>query len=168
MFRTLWIATLVAAALAACKTRQADSPPSTPAPAPTRAAGAPTPAPALPDQPAEPPPAGAAGPASSAPGAPGTEVESRGIAAMQHLADALAADVKDCDKVAFDLRTFVADNKALIGELVAMQQRATTAPRSASANRVAAVAIGQSLQSALAACARNPGVAAAMQAFPAE
>jgi len=165
MFRTLWTATLVAAALAACKTRQADSPPSTPAAAPARAAGAPTPAPALPDQPAEPPPAG---PASAAPGAPGTEVESRGIAAMQHLADALAADVKDCDKVASDLRTFVADNKPLIGELVAMQQRATTAPRSASANRVAAVAIGQSLQTVLAACARNPGVAAAMQGFPAE
>jgi uncharacterized protein (UPF0212 family) len=166
MFRTLWTATLVTAALAACKTRQADpSQAQAPAAAPTRTAGRP-PAPALPDQPAEPP----AGPSSAAAGAPGTEVETRGIAAMQHLADAITADAKDrnCDKVASDLRTFVADNKALIGELVAMQQRATTAPRSSSANRVAAVAIGQSLQTALAACAGNAGVAAAMQGFPAE
>ena len=165
MFRT---ATLVAlAAFAACKSSEKSA--VAPAkPVESARSGGPG-APALPD-PAAASPGSAAG--SAAPAAPvaaaNTELEDRGIAAMQKMADMFVADAKDCDKLGADLKAFIAENKALIGQLAELEDHQTDDQRAAFAKRngAAQAAIGQKMQGALAACASSPAVLAAMKDFP--
>lgn len=160
-----WSATALLSVImiAGCKTKQAD-----PAPATAHAAS-----PARSTTPGEPPrlpePAGsaeAARPAAPAPSA--AELEARSVTAMQHLADVIAVDARDCEKLAGDLRTFAAENRPLLGQLFALQQQPTAAQGAAYSRRAAAVAAGQKLQAAIAICASNPSVVAAMKEFPAE
>ena len=156
MSRTFRTAMLLAAALlAGCKTKQADPPP---AARPTEARSAPGAAPALPDS-----PAGTATPAA-APATP-AEAQARNIAAMQQLADTLAADASDCEKLAVDLKAFIADNRAVLAELMTAANRPVDdAPTGA--NRAAAAAAARKLQTAMATCGATSSVAAAMKELP--
>jgi hypothetical protein len=158
MSRTFRTAMLLAVTLlAGCKTKQADPPP---AAKPTEAArSAPGATPALPDPPAASPAAPAAAPASPA------EAQARNIAAMQHLADTLAGDAQDCEKLAVDLKAFIAENRAVLAQLMAAANRpADAAPSGAS--HAAAAAAARKLQTAMATCAATASVAAAMKDLP--
>jgi hypothetical protein len=150
MSRTFRTAMLLAVALlAGCKTKQADPPP---AARPTQAArSAPGAPPALPDpQP----------PGSSA------EAQARSVAAMQHLADTLAADAQDCEKLAVDLKAFIAGNRPLLAQLMAAASRPTDDTQGG-ANHAAAAAAARKLQTAMSTCAATSSVAAAMKDLPA-
>ena len=165
MPRTPWTATLVIL-LIGCKS-DAPAPEAKPAPvAPLTRSTAPSPEPALPPAPAQSAPAQA--PAKTEPAGSNTELETRGLAVMQRMADMFAADAKDCDKLAIDLKAFAAENKPLIAQLYAHENRQTPEERAAFTRRnaVAQAAIGQKIQAALTACAANPGVLAAMKEFP--
>lgn len=158
MSRTFRTAMLLAVTLlAGCKTKQADPPP---AARPTEAArSAPGAAPALPDPQS---PSGAGAPA--APATP-AEAQARNIAAMQHLADTLAADAQDCEKLAVDLKAFIAENRPLLAQLMAAANRPTDDAQSG-ANRAAAAAAARKLQTAMSTCAATSSVAAAMKDLP--
>jgi len=162
MSRTFRTAMLLAVTLlAGCKTKQAD-PPTAAKPA-EAARSAPGAAPALPDPQAASPAAPAA-PAAAAPATP-AEVQVRNIAAMQHLADTLAGDAQDCEKLAVDLKAFIAENRAVLVQLMAAANRPGDAPPSA-ANHAAAAAAARKLQTAMATCAATASVAAAMKDLP--
>jgi hypothetical protein len=166
MPRALWTATLLAlTVLAGCKTRPADPPPAARSTEPARTAA---PAPALPDspRPADPPAAPPAPPAAAQPPAAGAEAEARSIATMQQLADTLAADIKDCEKLAVDLKAFIADHRPLLRQLIAAAEQ--PAGRAAAANHAAASAAARTLQSAMTVCAGTSSVAAAMKELPAD
>jgi len=140
---------LVLALAAGCKAKPADPPPAVPQAVASRPTA--TPEPRLPD-----------------PAADAVELEARSVTAMQRLADALAGHASNCDQVAGDLRAFVAGNKPLLGQLLAQQQHAGDGQRAAFAQRPAAIAVAHKLQEAMAMCAANPAVAAAMREFPAD
>lgn len=158
MSRTFRTAMLLAATLlAGCKTRPAD-PPAAARPAEARRS-APGAAPALPDP--QPPSA----PASATPGQAQDQAQARNIAALQHLADTLADDGKDCEKLAVDLKAFIAGNRTLLAELMTAANRPTDDLPSG-ANHTAAAAAARKLQTAMAMCAATSSVAAAMKDLP--
>jgi len=149
-FRTAALVALVA--LTACKTRQAEPPAAKPTEPPRSAQG---PVPTLPES------SRSADPAAQAAAA---QAQARGIAAIQHLADTLTADARDCDKLAVDLRAFIAGNRPLLAALM------TSASQPADpevADRPAASAAARSLQTAMAGCLASPAVADAMKQLPA-
>jgi hypothetical protein len=162
MSRTFCTAMLLAALLAGCKTKQADPTAARPAEARRTAPGA---APALPDPPS--------GPASAPPGSvqdpahtqAQNEAQARNIAALQHLADTLGDDARDCDKLAVDLKAFIAGNRALLAELMAAANRPSDDLPSG-ANHAAAAAAARKLQTAMATCVASSSVAAAMKDLP--
>jgi pyruvate dehydrogenase E2 component (dihydrolipoamide acetyltransferase) len=159
MSRTFRTAMLLAVTvLAGCKARQADPAPAARPTEPARS-GASTATPALPD----PKPAAPAAPAAPAPAVTPAEAQARGVAAMQHLADTLAADAKDCEKLAVDLKAFIAENKPLLAQLIASANRPGD-PQVA--DRAAAAAAARKLQTAMTTCAANSSVAAAMKDLP--
>jgi hypothetical protein len=141
-FRTATLLALVM--LAGCKTKPADPPAARPT-APPRSA--PAAAPTLPESPAPADPA----------------AQARGVAAIQHLANTLAVDAKDCDKVAVDLRAFIADNRPLLAQLMASASQPADPEV---ADRAAASAAARSLQTAMAGCVASPAVAAAIKDLP--
>jgi hypothetical protein len=98
------------------------------------------------------------------------ELEAKGLAMMQRLADIVVADARDCEKLAADLKAFAAQNKQLLAQLVAVESQETEGQRAAFSQRNAAVqvAVAQKMQSAMTACAGNPSVLAALQEFPGE
>ena len=155
MLRTFRIATLSAAltvTAAACKTdKPAQSKPAASAEA-SKPAAKPSAVPEL-----------AAGKATS-----NSELETKGIAMMQRLADVFAADAKDCDKLAADIKAFVAENKPLLAQLAAMDQQQSDEQREAftARNAEAQAAVAAKMQGAMTACASNPSVLAAMKDFP--
>jgi hypothetical protein len=164
MLRTLRIATLSAAALAAaCKT---DKPPE----ANVRPAPASAPAPAA--RPADPARTAAASPSKPAEAAPvlDPELETKGLAMMDKLADVFVADAADCEKLAVDLKSFAAQNKALLSQLAAAESQETDDQRAGFSKRNAAAqaAVAKKMQSAMTACAAHPSVLAALQEFPGE
>lgn len=141
-FRTTLVALVV---FAGCKTTPADPPAARPT-APARSASA-----AVPTLPASP---AAADPAAQA----------RGVAAIQHLANTLAIDAKDCDKLAVDLRAFIADNQPLLTQLMASAGQPADPEV---ADHAAAAAAARSLQTAMAGCVASPAVAEAIKQLPA-
>lgn len=165
MLRRFRIATLSAVmTVAACKTSDKPAPP---APAPARTA-APAAKPTAPTAvPADP----AAKPADPAPTAAVTrELQGKAVAMMQRMADMFAADGKDCEKLAADLKAFIADNKDLLSRLEAMEAQESSEERGAFLTRIASVQadVAVKMQGAMTACAANPSVLAAMKEFPAE
>ncbi|HMG20065.1 MAG TPA: hypothetical protein VK607_02065 [Kofleriaceae bacterium] len=151
--RTATLLPLILALAAGCKAKPAkpaDPPPAAPQAVASRPTA--TPEPRLPD-----------------PAADAVELEARSITAMQRLADALAGHAGNCDQVAGDLRAFVTGNKPMLGQLLAQQQQhASDGQRAAFAQRPAAIAVAHKLQAAMAMCAANPAVVAAMREFPAD
>ena len=168
MSRT-FLAAMLVAVLASCKTSDKTGKPAPGiAPPPVATASKPAAQPALP---AAPEPAAPATPPPAVPAAgSNTELETKGLAAMQRMADLFAADARDCDRLAADLKAFIADNKPLIAQLITLEDHQSDAQRAAFTRRNAATqaAIGLKMQSALTSCASNPGVLAAMKEFPGE
>ena len=148
---------LILALLAGCKTKQADPPAAAKPAEVTRSA--PGVAPALPD------PQAPSAPASAAPPATPADAQARNIAAMQHLADTLAGDAQDCEKLAVDLKAFIADNRAVLAQLMAAANRPTDDAPSG-ARHAAAAAAARKLQTAMTTCAATASVAAAMKDLP--
>lgn len=115
-------------------------------------------------------PATMARPADSAPVPTGTNsaLETRGIAMMEKMADMFAADGKDCDKLAADIKGFIAQNKALLSELTTMEKQQSPQQREAFAARNKAVeqSVMQKMTPAMTACRDNKSVEAAMKEFP--
>lgn len=156
MFRMFCTAMLPAMTLlAACKTQQAEPPPATRMASTARSAAAP--APALP----APPPADPAAPADVALGSP-AETQARNMAAMRHLAEALAADATDCEKLAVDLKGFIADYRPLVAMLVAAANWPSD-DRQVGSDQATAAAVAHQLHSAVVTCASTSSVAAAMK-----
>jgi hypothetical protein len=131
--------------------------------------------PADPAKPAEPKAADPAKPAEPAkpadpPAAGGTnsEVENKAIAMMQKLGDVFAADAKDCEKLATDLRAFLNDNKGTITEMTALEKKQTEAEKAAFEVRNKAVqeAAQAKMEPAAKACADNKNVQAVLKDFP--
>lgn len=159
MSRTFRTAMLLAVTLlAGCKTRPADPPAAARPTGATRSA--PGAAPALPD------PQAPSAAAPAAPPATPAEAQARNIAAMQHLADTLADDARDCEKLAVDLKAFIAENRPLLVQLMAAANRPTDDLPSGS-NHAAAGAAARKLQTAMTTCAATSSVAAAMKDLPA-
>jgi hypothetical protein len=154
---------LVMTMVAGCKTRQADPAPAAKPTDPARSA--PAAAPALPGPPGPADPAAPGLPAPAAPAATAAEAQARNVAAMQHLADTLAADARDCEKLAVDLKAFIAENRPLLVQLIAAANRPGDPPV---ADHAAAAAAARRLQTAMATCAASSSVAAAMKDLPGE
>lgn len=163
MLRMIRTATLAAVMLAAaCKVSDKPAQPAPEAAHAAKPAGTAT-------------PAGHAGPTPGLPGKPESsppdpELETKGLAMMQRLADVIVADANDCDKLAADLKTFVAQNKPLLSEVIAAQAQEGAGQRAGFSQRNAAaqVAIAQKMQTAMAGCAGHPGILAALQQLPGE
>jgi hypothetical protein len=179
MLRTLQIALCSATMMvAACK--KADKPAPT-APEMAKADPAKPAVPSAPaadkpaDKPADPTAAAGSGstmtkPDNAAPVPTGTntELENKGIAMMLKMADMFAADGKDCDKLATDIKDFIGKNKPLLSELTAMEKKQSPQEREGFAARNKAIeqTVMQKMTPAMTACRDNKNVEAAMKEFP--
>jgi len=123
-----------------------------------------------PAKPAEPAKADPAKPADPAPAAGGanSELENKGIAMMQKLGDVFANDASNCDKLATDLKAFLADNKALIKEMTDLEKKQTEAEKAAfeARNKKVQEEVQAKMEPAAKACADNKNVQEAMREFP--
>jgi hypothetical protein len=115
-------------------------------------------------------PADPVAPTAAASAATGTnsELETKGVAMMQRMADMFAADAKDCEKLAADVKGFIAQNKELLGQLMAMEKKQSEPERTAFEARNKAVqdAMMQKMTPAMNACRDNKSLEAAMKEFP--
>ncbi|HET7504544.1 MAG TPA: hypothetical protein VFK02_26160, partial [Kofleriaceae bacterium] len=116
-------------------------------------------------KPGDPP---AAAPAAPAAAGSNTELENKGIAMMRSMADLFAADAKDCEKLAADIKAFIAKNKELLTQLVAMEKKMTDAEKAAfeERNKSEQAAMMQKMTPAMTACQDNKSLEAAMKEFP--
>jgi hypothetical protein len=167
MLRTFKIALFsVTMIAAACK--KADKP-ATMAPEATTKAADPT-KPADPTAKPADPAVKPADPAPATPAATGTnsELENRAVAMMQQMADMFAADAKDCEKLATDVKGFLAKNKELLGQVMAMEKKQTEQERTAfeARNKAAQDSMMQKMTPAMNACRDNKSLEAAMKEFP--
>jgi len=149
MRRTLTLA-LSVTMLAAC------SPASQPAPAKPAAA------------PAAPAPAATAAPAATVEG--NNELENKGVAMMQRMGEMFAADASDCEKLAVDIKAFVVQNRELLIKLTELERSQSDQEKAAfeARNKPAQDAVVAKMDPAMAKCADNPRVQAAMRDFPAD
>jgi hypothetical protein len=164
MLRTFKIALFSATMLAAaCK--KSDKP-ATMTPEPTTKAADSTKAADPTAKPADP----TAKPADPVAAATGTnsELETKGVAMMQRMADMFAADAKDCEKLAADVKGFIAQNKELLGQLMAMEKKQSEPERTAfeARNKAAQDAMMQKMTPAMNSCRDNKSLEAAMKEFP--
>jgi hypothetical protein len=177
MLRTFKIALFSAVMLAAaCK--KSDKPATMTAEATTKAAEPSKPADpaagpvdpaAKPADPAAKPADPAAGAATvAAPTGTNTELQSKGIAMMLRMADIFAGDGTDCEKLATDMRGFIAQNKLLLGQLIAMEKSLSEPDRAAfeARNKPAQDTMMQKMTPAMNACRDNKSLEAAMKEFP--
>lgn len=170
MLRTFQIALFSATMLAAaCK--KSDKPATMAPEATTKAADSPRPADPT-AKPADPAakPADPAPPAAPPPAATGTnsELENKGVAMMQQMADMFATDAKDCEKLATDVKGFIAQNKELLGQLMAMEKKQTEQERTAfeARNKAVQETMMQKMTPAMTTCRDNKSLEAAMKEFP--
>lgn len=173
MLRTFTIA-LFSAMLLAAACKKSDKPATVAAEATTKApdpskpadpAAKPADPTAKPADPATPGPPPAAAPAGTG---TNTELENKGIAMMQRMADMFATDAKDCDKLATDVKGFIAQNKELLGQLMAMEKKQTQQERTAfeARNKAVQSAMMEKMTPAMNACRDNKNLEAAMKEFP--
>jgi len=96
-----------------------------------------------------------------------SELENKGIAMTQRMADLFASDAKDCEKMAADIRVFTAQNKTLLDQLAEMEKHQTAQERDefAKRNRSTLQALFTKVKPAITACANNKNVEAAMAAL---
>lgn len=142
----------------------------TPAGTKTEEAKPADPAKADPAKPAEPAKVDPAKPADPTPAAGGANsaLENKGIAMMQKLGDVFANDAKDCDKLATDLKAFLAENKGLIKEMTELEKKQSEAEKAAfeARNKKVQEEVQGKMEPAAKACADNKNVQEAMRDFP--
>jgi hypothetical protein len=87
---------------------------------------------------------------------------------MRKLGDVFANGSKDCEKLATDLRAFIAENKALMAELIELEKRQTEEEKLAFEKRNQAVQdeVQGKMESGSKACGDNKNVQAALKEFP--
>jgi hypothetical protein len=138
MLRTLTIALSLLAGTVACSKSDKPAPEAKPTAAPPAGAGA------------------------------NTELEHKGLAAMQRLGALFAAAGNNCDQLATDVKAFLAEQRPLFVELTTLEKRETQAQRDDFERRNKPVqdAVGQQMAAALKACDNHPGLIAAMKEFP--
>jgi len=113
------------------------------------------------------PAAAAAAPAGAGNGT-NTELQSKGIAMMLRMADIFAGDGTDCEKLATDMKGFIAQNRPLLGQLMAMEKSLSEPDRAAfeARNKAAQDTMMQKMTPAMNACRDNKSLEAAMKEFP--
>lgn len=109
-------------------------------------------------------------PAPAATVAGNSELENKGVAMMQRMADMFAADAKDCDKLAVDIKAFIVENKELLGQLTELERSQSDQEKAAfeTRNKPVQDALMQKMGPTMQACGDNPQVQAAMKEFPAD
>jgi hypothetical protein len=139
--------------------KPADSPADKPAvaPAATLAGGGNAPVPASPPSPA----------AEAAAGS-NTQLQNEGLAMMTKLAELFAADAKDCEKLATDIKGFGAQNKELMAKLSTMEKGLGEQESAAfeQRNQAAIKVVMDKMTPAMTACRGNKNVEAAMKELP--
>lgn len=96
-----------------------------------------------------------------------SELEAKGIAMTQRMAEMFVADAKDCEKMATDIRAFTAQNKALLDQLAELEKHQTAQEREAfeKRNQPMLEALLKKVMPAMTACRDNKNVEAAMTAL---
>jgi hypothetical protein len=177
MPRLLKLALCAVLLIGACKKPDAPKPDKSAEPAKAGEAkpAAPDPGsakPADPSKPADPAadPAKPADPGAAADTNTNTALENDALAMMRKLGDVFADGAKDCEKLATDLRAFLAENKALMGKVSELEKTQTEAQRLAFDKRNQAVQdeIQAKMEPAAKACGDNKNVQAAMREFPSD
>lgn len=137
--------------LSACKT---DNQPK-PAPEPAK------PAPAKPPEPPKPPVQDQAPPTPA-------ELEAKSFTIVEKMGDLFLADAKDCDKLAVDLKAFIAENKPIMLQLSEMERHQSPEERKAYNERTKVRQDDEMkrIQPAVDACKSNANVQAAMAEIP--
>ena len=150
------LAVVLVLVVGACKTDNQPKP--APAPAPAPEVTKPAPAPAKPPE-APAPPAGKP---------TDTELEAKSFTMVEKMGDLFIADAKDCDKLAVDLKAFIAENKPVMLQLSEMERRQTPEEQKAYNERTKArqEATMKRIQPAVDACKTNANVQAAMAEIP--
>lgn len=99
-----------------------------------------------------------------------TALQTKGIEMMQKMGDIFAANAKDCDKLALEIKNFVAANKALLTEWNAMQRGLNSAERTALEVRNKAVqdSVMAQMTPAVQACASNENFQTVLREIPTE
>ena len=106
--------------------------------------------------------------APAAPAATGNnELQDKGIAMMYRMGEIFAANTQNCEKMATDLKVFIAQNKPLLGQLTAMEKQQTEQERAAfqARNQPAQAEVMKKVTPAMTACGENANVLAAMKEF---
>lgn len=114
-------------------------------------------------------PAAPPAPALTAAAVPGnSELENKGVAMMQRLADTFAADAADCDKLAVDIKAFVVQNRELLGQLTELENSQSDQEKQAfeQRNKATQDSIVAKMEPAMNKCHDNPQVQAALKEFP--
>ena len=111
--------------------------------------------------------------AAAAPAAPAngnTELQNKGIAMIREMGDMFAADAKDCEKLATDIKAFIAKNKDLIGQIAAMEKQQSEQERASFEERNKGVQeeLMKKMAPTMQTCGANANVQAAMATFPSE
>jgi hypothetical protein len=165
MVRTFQIALFSAMLMvAACK--KADQPAPVAAEPVTKAT-----TPMKPGDPAKPAdPAAKPGDPAAPPATGNNELENKGLAMMSRMADLFAADARDCEKLATDITAFIAQNKALIGQLTAMEKQQSPQDRAAfeARNKAVQQEVMTKVTPTMTACKDNKNVQAAMTSLAAD
>jgi hypothetical protein len=178
MLRTFKIALFSAMMMAAaCKKADKPATPTTEATAKAADPAKPADPVAKPGDPAAKPADPAAKPADPAPSAAApvdkgtnSELENKAVAMMQRMADMFAADGKDCEKLATDVKGFIAQNKEQLRQLLALEKKQSEAERKAfeARNQAAQQSMMEKMGPAMEACHDNKNLEAAMKEFPSE
>jgi hypothetical protein len=107
-------------------------------------------------------------PAETAPAAAGGDMEAKGIALFGKLGDIFAADAKDCEKLATDIKTFIGENKDLMAQLKEFDAKQTPEQKKAfdERNKGKAEEMMKKMGPAMEGCGSNANVTAAMKEMP--
>jgi len=123
--------------------------------------------PADPAKPAEPPKP--ADPAAAGPGI-NPELETKVVTAMTRMGDIFAADAKDCEKLAVDVKAFVTENKDMFAQMKVIQKTLTPDQIAGFESRHKGMqeSMMAKMDPATKACADNKNVQAAMAVLEAD
>ncbi len=148
--------------LSACKT---DNKPADPPKPVAHEPAPPAPKPPEPAAPAAPEPAK---PAESSEKPTDAELEAKGFTIVSKMGDLFLADANDCEKLATDLKAFIAENKPAMLQLSEMERRQTPEEKKAYNQRTKAKQdeMMKRIQPAVEACKTNANVQAAMAEIP--
>jgi hypothetical protein len=148
--------------LAACEKDDAGAPVA-------RAVAKPDPVAKAPETASKPPvPAAPATPATLEGHGSDTDLEAKGCAALMNMGDLFAADAADCEKLAADLRRFVAQNHELLTQFAQLDKTQTNEQKAAfdARHKATIEAIEKNMAAAVDHCRDNKAVESALEEIP--